>query len=835
VVHFTVNDKGIRAANTPASFRADGPLVFGGKVAANRLGVVFDLTRGTEIGRLTFDSRVTDGISVIDPASKSIYAVPVSPKQGSSEFRIVRYDMDQFIETSDMRLTVGNNVGRPNGAAVAWNDGLAIAGAKLFIVPVSLFRNLPPPARPDLKLRNSTTSVSAGGGATPVITIEPRKTLDGVIRLALQTEVLIYNRASKTLYAAVGAEATSYPNSIVAIDPQTGVIRATAAIRGVSSPLAFSTNGQILYAGSKDTAVINRINMKTGKVETPLVPPNGAVVGPPTASYVWRARSIVAVPGRSDLVAVLWKSGVDSIVVTYDGGEPRPLIVPAEPKLRLGMLFSGDSGKTIFATAEPRLNQHLIQRLEIQDRGVTAADAVPLNFSLSLNPQFFENGWLVDGTRVFRRTGASLRQTASLDVPDPNSAQGRSGSQYRVTTVDAAGSRAFVVTQGGENALNIVAYDMRTFQPHSAGRADGLSRVNLESGASAVFAGESLAIRTRSELILFPLATLKNVPAPSPIVDELAAGFRRIRINVNSIAGDLPRGRLLASATLQSGGRGNSLLTLDPSSGTIERAYYAGSNPNRIAVSADGKSAYVALDGESRIARVNLATGERDLLFDSPVKSYAKVTDLAVGPSGTLAAVSTDGTLALFDEGRRRGGTVDFPAFRGETNRVVFDESGTTLVAYGNTFSVFRVTPEGPVYTPPPQPPAQRPELRRNVLTTAQISGGLAYSPWGDILDVARDEVVSRFVLSAQYTTIDLRNGGQRIALDTKAGRAYIAAGGNKPLILVFDLKDHNLIGARELPMSGSVLSFVQCGPDELAFQTADAIYILHISTIPLR
>jgi sugar lactone lactonase YvrE len=70
---------------------------------------------------------------------------------------------------------------------------------------------------------------------------------------------------------------------------------------------------------------------------------------------------------------------------------------------------------------------------------------------------------------------------------------------------------------------------------------------------------------------------------------------------------------------------GNDLVELNPRTGALLRSLYVGSTPNRLAVSDDGTTAYVALEGANAIVRV-------DLLTFTITQRFPTGTDMYFGP-----------------------------------------------------------------------------------------------------------------------------------------------------------------------------------------------------------
>ena len=96
---------------------------------------------------------------------------------------------------------------------------------------------------------------------------------------------------------------------------------------------------------------------------------------------------------------------------------------------------------------------------------------------------------------------------------------------------------------------------------------------------------------------------------------------------------------------------GNTVVSVDPETGNLGTPIAVGSEPNRIAVTDDGKYLWVGLDGASAVRRVNLAAGTADLQFSIGGNNTgwyanpATVQAIAALPgSDTAVVVGTTGT-----------------------------------------------------------------------------------------------------------------------------------------------------------------------------------------------
>lgn len=131
----------------------------------------------------------------------------------------------------------------------------------------------------------------------------------------------------------------------------------------------------------------------------------------------------------------------------------------------------------------------------------------------------------------------------------------------------------------------------------------------------------------------------------------------------NDVAWDPSHNLLFASIPSTSLKYGNRIVAIDPLSGAITASVFAGSEPNRMAVSGDGQFLYVGLDGSSYVKRFLLPTLVEDIsiplgasLYDGPNIAL----DLQVAPNAphTIAvslaskgvSPSAQGGITIFDD-----------------------------------------------------------------------------------------------------------------------------------------------------------------------------------------
>ncbi len=188
-----------------------------------------------------------------------------------------------------------------------------------------------------------------------------------------------------------------------------------------------------------------------------------------------------------------------------------------------------------------------------------------------------------------------------------------------------------------------------------------------------------------------PAAAARRPPAQASV----ASFVRVLNLPVNDIAYDRQSMKLFASLPSRAGAGGNSVTEIDPATGTLGASVFVGSEPNKIAVSDDGQTLYVGLDGAGSVRRVDVDTHTAGALFRLGSEPFAGTHYLA----GDLAVVP--GAPNAVAVARTRPSTS--PPGGGV---VVFDDGGSDRTSDSPSAAV-----------PPPSPSGPRP--RRSTATAS--------------------------------------------------------------------------------------------------------------------
>jgi DNA-binding beta-propeller fold protein YncE len=237
-------------------------------------------------------------------------------------------------------------------------------------------------------------------------------------------------------------------------------------------------------------------------------------------------------------------------------------------------------------------------------------------------------------------------------------------------------------------------------------------------------------------------------------------------VPANDLAYSADTGMLYASVPSSAGpSLGNSIVPVDPNTGTIGTPIFVGSEPGKMALSSDGTVLWVALNGAGALRQVNLTTRTAGLqfslgggtgIYNPPEKAQA----LAVMPGSpnTVAvssAVFPSSSVTIYDSGVARANTQNMNALG-----LAFDATGTKLYEAGSGYWLANVDSTGI---------SSASELNTSVNSNGlRVDSGRAYLTSGVILDANLGTQLGIFSAGQGQTA----NGP--VAPDATAGDAFV-------------------------------------------------------------
>ena len=786
-------------------------------------GDVFDLDAEALRGRIALPMGIALCISVADPSGTSVLALPTEYYSGAS---FERFSLTNFLPVQAVPLdqTLAYEL------TIATSANLNSAGLYLWGTPgIAMFYGSENPGGVGgiaFATTSALANVTNGAPATP------SSDSSGVIQLAVPAAGLVYDSLRNLLWASVQDTGGSIGNDLIAINPATGNITTTIYAGSTPGALAISDDQQRVFVALAGTAAIVPINIATQTPEAPY-PVNTSLAQ--YSSGLLIPQSIAEIPGEpQSVVAVNAPTtglGSGSVVAVYDPTGPRPQTF-TQP---VDIITNGDAPNAFFAENGATGS---LYRVVVSTNGV-ALDK-PLNPLVTgiVNVPAYANGYLFSGTgEMWTSDGNTLVGTfAASGIPVPLPAQNQ---VVYLTTVSLP---------NGSIAIALASFDLSTFRLTATLTITPLN-VNYSAYPIpiAISAGtDRISMIYGSEIIIIPLSALQPVPTVVPSLQTVAPGVEMSTIPIYSLAIVPGSSKLAITTPSTASNLGNSVLMVDPETGNVTSATFAGSEPTLLAVSPDGTYAYTSLAGTGTLARVNLSSATNDLTFSPQLtgqNSQVFVWDISVGPDGGLAVSYTGGTVAIFDQGIPRpqidANQNNFTEF-GARYQLAFDSSNTNLYGYDQWVSTFdlkswSVTKNGI------SPFSLAAGLTTSYSTQIRSANGLLYTSNGDVIDPMRSRDVGQF----QYPGFNQAPGSNLPSLaavcpDLATGRVYFLLNDvfqNQLMLLVFDMYSYALLGTMNLPSTnGGGVALVKASSDKLAFDTAGgALYFISISAIPLN
>ena len=215
----------------------------------------------------------------------------------------------------------------------------------------------------------------------------------------LSVRQMVFDPYRRVIYASVPSTATSNPNSIVSIDPDTQAVTTLVAIGNEPNRLALSEDGQYLYVGLDGTHEIRRIDLYSGSVDLTIP------LGNNSGGKPFSAADIVVLPGNSHSIGAALAAYDDASpyqsVRIYDDAKPRAHSFDQNSPRWLAS--TGDSGLLFASSAGASPGNILKLQVDASGVGLLASTSyAPLGELRS------------DGTRLF--TGTLALDPATLQT-----------------------------------------------------------------------------------------------------------------------------------------------------------------------------------------------------------------------------------------------------------------------------------------------------------------------------------------------------------------------------------------------------------------------------------
>ncbi len=393
----------------------------------------------------------------------------------------------------DTTITVSGN-GFFADSTVQWN-GTALAtkflnpGTLTAVIPASLLAGF---VEADIQV----STPEATGAAPPA---QPFSTF-----LALATNDLAWNAQDGMIYASTpGSAGPDLGNSIVAIDPHTGVIQKTIFVGSEPNRIAISDDGTTLFAGLNGAGAVRQVDLTHGTAGVQF----SLGGGPGLYNLPYTAASLAAVPGEPSSVAVY---STDGVVRIFDGGMARPNTgkgLQTYFTSNIGALAFNGSASSLSVTSDA-VGGYLYN-LTVGSTGVTASKQLTTgNFGTGLQ---FDAGrlYVPTGLALDAATGSQLGQFSSVPF----------SSSTPVATVgplvsDSALGKVWIAPTNAGIGSSILAFDNKTYNPVASLPLPGVGGGGFQ-GTSALdlirWGSNGLALHTGSQVYVVHGPLVKDV------------------------------------------------------------------------------------------------------------------------------------------------------------------------------------------------------------------------------------------------------------------------------------------------------------------------------------
>jgi hypothetical protein len=284
-------------------------------------------------------------------------------------------------------------------------------------------------------------------------------------------------------------------------------------------------------------------------------------------------------------------------------------------------------------------------------------------FTLTVNGSGFVSGAVVywDSTALT----TSYISSTQLTAPVPASYLTTTNSDWIYVTNPSAGSSGTVYFYVVALTPTITSPAPASVVAKTAPTPIVVNGGNFMTGAKVLWNGKPLPTTyvSSSQLQVTPTAaqlasasiiqlTVSN-PPPGGLSPEVnfnvtyPAKLTVLDLPANDLVWDPYAQRLYASLPSSYGSQGNTIAVINPISGRTTGYYFAGSEPNQLALSSDSKYLYVGLNGNGSVQRLLLPTFTPDIDISLGTGSFGGLNtaiDLQVSPGDSHTIAVPEGT-----------------------------------------------------------------------------------------------------------------------------------------------------------------------------------------------
>ena len=343
-----------------------------------------------------------------------------------------------------------------------------------------------------------------------------------------------------------------------------------------------------------------------------------------------------------------------------------------------------------------------------------------------------------------------------------------------------------------------------------------------------------LTAATATSLLIPTVSSASGSALPEFVLQTPMDNVTRLSITTNDIIYDPQDQMIYATRPSIVGSEGNSITRINPLNGQVGASVYVGSEPNKLALSDNGQTLYVALDGAYAIRRYETSTQTPGIQFsigrgqsvNANDESFV-ASDIAVAPGNpdVLAVAhnnpSVSGTgVAIFNNGVRLPQT----GFGVASSYLAFSSSAAILYGggYNQSLRTLMVNENGITDITGNGTPFAVRKLK--------YENNLIFTSTGQIINAATRTILG----TCQGVNTDA------FVSDTTTGRVLYAvkdSSGAGVTIKAFDINTFIQIGSLAIPNVGNdltITSLVRYGTNGLAMRTSNnQLYFIQTALLP--
>ena len=479
--------------------------------------------------------------------------------------------------------------------------------------------------------------------------------------------------------------------------------------------------------------------------------------------------------------------------------------------------------------------------IQVYGTNLTASSTVLWN-GTSLTTSFISSSFL--GTYLYATVPANLLTalgTTSVTVSSPTATPAVSNALTgTVVNPPAPTLTAISPSTGPINTVMTVTLTGTGFTTSSTAAYNGAAVPTTYVSATSLTAAlpaSSLAVPGNGTFTV-------TTPAPGGGTTAGLVYTAYVAIANNSMVYNPVNGLFYVSVPSSAGAPyGNSVVAVDPATGALGTPIAVGSEPDRLAITSDGRYLWVGLDGASAVRQVDLTAGVAGLQFTlgansgvyaSPATALALAAlpgapnSVVVGSSGTYSTPA----LAIYDSGVVRGSTITSNVYGNTAYGLQVDGSRAEIyAASGGNYTVYTYSAAGLTQ----KATASNGTYASYSNDDLQVVGGRTYTDFGQVFDAEAGALLGTFYNSG--TTV----ASGPTAADTTLGKAFVLGNltsGGSSQIQVFNLSNYT-VGSAAIPVSGSfgasgtaASHLTRWGSNGLAFRTSTGVFSLRSNLV---